>query len=511
MSSSPVIAKNALFLSLRMVVVMAISIYTSRVFINVLGVEDYGISGVVGGFISMLSFLSPTLANGIQRFYNFEIGKGNSNNGVSEVYTSAIIIQLAWAVILILVLETIGVWYINNKMVIPVERLHAAQVLFQISMVSVFFGVMVIPYSSAVMAYEKMDYYALVSIIDVALKLAFAFTIPYVPIDKLISFGLFVSLTTVLNFILYYLYAHHKFKSLRIVPYIQWKRIKEMLSFSGWNLFGSVSLMARGQGVNMVLNLFFGPVVNAARSVAMQVSNAVQGLVANLSIAVKPQMTQSFAGGNTSRSLQLMYSMSKLSFLIMLVFGVPIIVEVDFLLRVWLGNAIPEHADTFIIWTIVVNIINNLHAQLSNMVFSIGKLRNYEVSFAILNILILPLSYIALMMGAEPEITYLIYFIVMIITLFVSLHVLSRLIDFSIKVYIRNILLPLIVVAVSSIVFTLIPVFLMPQGWLRLFVSTGLCLITSLPTFYFIGLDKKEKELVVMGYRVMKNKLRRNK
>lgn len=511
MSSNSVIAKNALFLSLRMVLVMAISIYTSRVFINVLGVEDYGISGVVAGFIAMLSFLSPTLANGIQRFYNFEIGKGNEKKGVSEVFTCALLIQLTWALLLILLLETIGVWYINNKMVIPECRLHAANVLFQISMVSVFFGIMRIPFSSAVLAYEKMDYYALVSIIDVVLKLAFAFAIPYVPIDKLISFGLFSTFTSVLNFALYFLYAHFHFKALRITPKIHWNRIKEMLSFSGWNLFGSVSLMARDQGVNMVLNLFFGPIVNAARTVAIQVSNAVQGLVSNLSVAVKPQMTQSFAGGNASRSLQLMYSMSKLSFVVVFALGIPIIFEVDFVLHIWLGEAVPEHAANFIAWTIVINMINNLHAQLSNVVFSIGKLRNYEVSFAILNILILPLSYVALKLGADPEMTYLIYFLIMLVTMIVSLYILSRLIDFSIKDYFKKVIMPLIIVAAVSLPFPFLSVSFLPNGWLRLLVTTFACFITFLPCFYFIGLDNKEKDLVRMGLQMMKNKFKRNK
>lgn len=507
MSNNTVIAKNALFLSMRMVLVMLISIYTSRVFINVLGVEDYGISGVVGGFITVLSFLSPSLTNGIQRFYNYEIGKGNSNNGVAEVYTSALFIQLTWALLLIVILETIGVWYINTKMVIPQDRLHAAQVLFQISMVSVFFGVMTVPYSSAVMAYERMNFYALVSIFDVVLKLLFAFAIPHVPIDKLVSFGIFGAFTGVLNFALNYLYARHCFKELKILPGINWHRIKEMLSFSGWNLIGSVSLIARGQGVNMVLNFFFGPIVNAARSVAEQVANAVQGLVMNLSVAVKPQMTQSYAGGNSSRSLQLMYSMSKLSFIFMFALGVPIIIEVEFVLHVWLGEAIPAHADRFIIWTLVVNIINNLHTQLSNIVFSIGKLRDYEVSFAILNVLILPLSFFAFWLGFEPEMTYMIYFGIMIVTLFVSLFILSRLIDFSVYDYLRRVLLPLLIVASISIVFSLIPKLFMQQGWLRFIVTASVCLLFSLPSFYLMGLDRKEKVIVRKAFQFVRSKV----
>lgn len=509
MSNNSVIARNALFLSLRMVLVTFISIYTSRVFINVLGVVDYGISGVVGGFITVFSFLSPSFINGIQRFYNFEIGKERQGKGVSEVYTSALIIQTAWSFLLLLLLETIGIWYINAKMVIPPDRLYAANVLYQISMVSLVSGVMATPYSATVMAYERMDYYALVSIIDVVLKLAFAFAIPYVPIDKLVSFGLFGAFTSVLNFFMYFIYARRNFAAIRLTRTVKKKRIKEILTFSGWNMFGSFSLMARDQGVNIVLNLFFGPVVNAARSVASQMSGALQNLVQNLTVAVKPQMIQSHASGNSSRSLQLMYSMSKLSFIFMLALGIPIMFEVDFILNIWLGNAIPEHANTFIIWIILTNIVNNLHAQLSNMVFAIGKLKAYELTFSVLNFLILPLSYFALYIGGVPEVAFVIYFVIMVITMFVSLYILSRLMDFSISLYVKKVLYPILKVSVLSIILPVLVVYQMPQGWSRLLVTTFVCLAVALPVFYLTALDEKEKEMVNKGYKMIVRRIKK--
>lgn len=489
------LAKNTIFLSIRMIFVMFVSLYTSRVFLHSLGVDDFGINNVVCGFVAMFSFLNTSLSNGIQRFYNSEMSK-SGDEGVKLVYNSALLIQGGIAILVILLLETIGIWYINNKMVIPVERLSTAMWIYQFSVISSVLVIMQTPYSAAVMAYEKMNYYAIVGIVDVMLKLGLALAIPYVSGDHLLFYGAMMLCISISSFMMYVGYAKVMFPSLKIKLELQHGLLKHMITFSGWNFFGTFACMVREQGLNMVLNLFFGPVVNAARGIAYQVSSALQGFVSNISVAAKPQMVSSFAEGNAERTLKLMYSMSKLSFFILYLMAVPVCLEIDYILHLWLGDVVPQHTANFVVLVILTNFMNNLNAPLSNVVYATGKMRNYEVTFSVINILIIPVAYVALEMGLPPEAAFFSYFVMTIIVQIGCLYVLRTIIKISLTDYFYRLCCPLLIFSVVAIPLPYIVSYIMPVGFLRLLLVTMFTGIVAVGVFYWIGLDHKEKKMI---------------
>ncbi len=290
------IAINSIYMSIRMVFVLCITLYTTRVVLDALGIVDYGIYNVVCGFASMFTFLNTSLSNGIQRFFNFEYGK-KGIDGAQKVYNAGLLIQIILAIIIIISCETIGVWYLYNKMVIPPDRIIAAMWVFQFSILSFVFVILKAPYSASVMAHEKMGFYSVLSIIEVVFKLAIVLLIPYLPGDSLIIYGVLFALISFIDFFSFYLYSKINFEEIKINKSFDKCIIKSMLGFSGWNIFGSFSNMMKEQGINLVLNFFCGPIVNAARGVANQVNGGIQGFVTNILIPVRPQIIQSYASG----------------------------------------------------------------------------------------------------------------------------------------------------------------------------------------------------------------------
>lgn len=489
------IAKNTLFLSLRMVFVLFVSLYTSRVFLNVLGIEDYGISNVVAGFVSMFSFLNTSLANAIQRFYNSELGK-NGKAGVTNVYNTSLIIQSLIALCVVVLLETIGLWYFYEKMVIPIDRLNIAFWLFQFSTISAVLVIMQSPFTAAVMAYERMNTYAIISILEVVLKLGFALALPFISIDKLLMYGAFYMILSILNFLLYFIYCKKEFKELYFRRLYDKIMFKDMISFSGWNLCGTFACMAREQGLNLVLNLFFGPVVNAARGIAYQVSGALQGFVTNLSLAAKPQMVQSFATGDSYRTMKLMYTMSKLSFIFLYVLSVPVILNINYILHMWLGDVVPEHAANFVVLVIVTNFMNNLNAPLSNVVYATGKMRNYEITFSVINLLIIPTSFIILELGAPAEAAFIVYLVMTVFVQLGCLLVIRTLVNLSLRSYAINLIVPIIVLAGATFPLMYGIHILLPNNLISIGLEYLAITILSSILFYYVVLDAAEKNIV---------------
>lgn len=494
-NQNTIIAKNTLFLSLRMVFVLFVSLYTSRVFLNVLGIEDYGISNVVAGFVSMFSFLNTSLANAIQRFYNAEQGK-KGKEGITIVYNTSLVIQGIIALCVVVLLESVGLWYLYEKMVIPAGRFDVAFWLYQFSTISAAIVIMQSPFTAAIMAYERMNAYAIISILEVALKLGFALALPYISVDRLLMYGAFYMILSILNFLLYFIYSKKEFKELQFHPRYNKSMFKDMISFSGWNLCGTFACMVREQGLNMVLNLFFGPVVNAARGVAYQVSGALQSFVSSLSLAAKPQMIQSFATGDSSRTIKLMYTMSKLSFIFLFVLSVPIILNIDYILHLWLGNVVPDHAANFVILVIITNFMNNLNAPLSNVVYATGQMRNYEITFSVINILIIPISFIVLKFGAPAEAAFLVYLIMTIFVQVGCLFVIRTLVAISLRYYVKALILPIAIVAciTSPLMYEihyLLPKNLICIGFEYIAVTFLACVL-----FYYVALDAAEKSIL---------------
>ena len=489
------IAKNTLFLSLRMVFVLLVSLYTSRVFLNVLGVVDYGISNVVAGFVSMFSFLNNSLANAIQRFYNAELGK-SGKIGITKVYNTSLIIQGAISLCVLALLESIGLWYLYEKMVVPDDRFNVAFWLYQFSAISTAFVIMQSPFTAAVMAYERMNAYAAISIFEVILKLAFAFALPYINIDRLLMYGAFYMVLSILNFLFYFIYCKAEFKELHFQRVYYKSMFKDMISFSGWNLCGTFACMAREQGLNMILNVFFGPVVNAARGVAYQVSGALQSFVSNLSLAAKPQMVQSFATGDSSRTMKLMYAMSKLSFIFLYILSIPIILNINYILKLWLGNAVPDHTAGFVVLVIITNFMNNLNAPLSNVVYATGQMRNYELTFSTINLLIIPISFFVLKFGAPAEAAFVVYLTMTIFVQIGCLLVMRKLVSLSLAHYFYGLIVPIVIVSAVTLPLLYGIHRILPHNLIGIGIEYITIIILAGVLFYYVVLDAAEKSVV---------------
>ena len=489
------IAKNTIFLYIRMILVLLVSLYTSRVVLQTLGVVDFGIYNVVAGFVSMFAFINTSISNGIQRFYNYSIGS-KTENGIQKVYITAIFIQLIIAIIIFVLLETIGLWYMNFKMNIPEDRFVAALWVFHCSILSTIFLMMQIPYSASIMAYEKMNYYAIVGVIDVLLKLLIAFILPFFPIDRLQLYGLLILFVSVLDFLLYFGYAKVYFKELKFHFFFDRKLFTSMLGFTGWNIFGTFAFMIKGQGLNVLLNFFFGPVVNAARGIASQVMNGLQGFSANILTAFRPQLIQSYAENNHERVRTLFFSESKISYLMLLLISTPIMIDIDYILDMWLGDGMaPDYTKSFTILILVNTLISAFHQPLTHIVHATGKQKVFQLTNALLVCSILPVSWLFLKLGYDPNSVFIISLIITALNICVCIRVVQNLFYFSIKSYLSQVILPCLV---TSLLLPIIPLcieFFMTSGILRLIVILFAEIAIGIPIIYFCALNADEKNL----------------
>ena len=478
-----------------MVIVLIINLFTTRIVLKALGVVDYGVYNVVCGFVAMFGFLNTSMSNGIQRFFNYEYGK-NGEDGANRVYCSSLYIQGALALIIVVLVEAIGVWYLHNKMVIPVERLEAAEWIFQFSVLMFVLGIMQAPYSAAVTAHERMDFYAIVSVLDAVLKFGIAYLIMIASSDRLILYGLLMASISLINIVIYFIYCKLNFKEIHFKPVFDKGMLKSMLGFSGWNLFGSFSNVMADQGINLVLNFFFGPVVNAARGVAQQVNGAVQSFVSNISMPVRPQVTQSYAKGDISRMMNLTYSVSKVTCGIVLVLAIPASLEIDYLLHLWLEDNVPDHTSVFTIIVLLTSIVTNLNWATSGVVHATGIMRNYQILGSVLRVGSIPLAYFLLKIYQIPSLALLSVLFCQLLAHAVGLFVVRSLVGMPIWDYIKKVVYPIVRVMVIATVILLLLHWLMPYGLFRLLVVSFSSLIVVVTLFYFLGLNDNEKTIV---------------
>lgn len=502
-SSNKRIAKNTVFLYIRMGLVLVVSLFTTRIILRALGVEDYGIQNVVSGFVTMFAFLNTSMSNGIQRFYNFSLGKKDTYT-VTDVYNTALLIQGLLAIVLLVLLETVGLWYMYNKMVIPEERFVAALWVFQFSVASLVVLVMQIPYSAAIMAYERMDYFAYVSIFDVFAKLGVAYAVMYSSTDKLIFYGALNLFVAICGFLLYFIYAKKHFKELIITRKQTQPLFKPMLSFSGWNVFGSFAYMIKSQGLNMLLNLFFGPVVNAARGVSNMVMSAMQGFQSNIVIAFRPQLVQSYASGEINRVKNLFYSLSKFSFVMLSLLSIPVIMELNLILKVWLGDSVPDYTIPFTVLVLVNMVISSLNTPVSQVVHATGKMRNYQVGTSIVICLILPAAWVALKLGCDPTSVYWVSLLLTIINQAVCNLLLKKVFSYSIREYCRCVIVPCVLFSIVATIVPYIITIIMDESIIRAILLLIISLLTSGAAAYFIVFNDSERQMVLSFIKKLK-------
>ncbi len=489
------IAKNSIFMSIRMVIVLLITLYSTRVVLEVLGVEDYGIYNVVCGFVSMFAFLSTSMSNGIQRFFNFELGR-NGEEGAKNVYNTAIYIQLILIIIILICSESFGIWYINNKMVIPAERLFAANWIFQFSLLSFIFIIIQAPYTAAVIAHEKMDFYAVVSILDAFLKLCIVFLIPYLKGDDLIWYGILLASVSLMNFVLYFTYCKRKFTEIVFEKGFDKQMFKSMLGFSSWNVFGSLSIMMKEHGINLVLNLFFGPIVNAARAVAHQVNAGINSFVSNITMPVRPQVTQSYAKGNIDRSLSLTYSVCKLSCFFFFMIAFPICLEVNRVLDIWLVGNAPKYSNIFVVIVLATTFTSNLHSSISNLVHATGEMKKFQLYTSAIKLCSVPLAYYLLKFYNYAPLALYVVLITDLLAHYVGCLVLSKITDFPLNKYLTKVIFPILAVVIVSGAIISVAYYCLPNTVLRFILIVIISIVITSIGAYCIGMNQSEKQLV---------------
>lgn len=506
-SANKRIAKNTIFLSIRMVIVLLVNLYTTRVVLQALGVVDYGVYNVVCGFVAMFGFVNTSMSNGIQRFFNFEYGK-NGEKGARKVYGTSLYIQGVLALITIALIEFVGWWYFNNKIVIPVERITAGKWIFQFSILTLLAGIVQAPFSAAVTAHEKMNFYAVLSVIDVIFKLGCAYAVKYMSGDRLVIYGALIATISCFNLIIYVIYCKKNFREITFDMGLDKKLFMKMFGFSGWNLFGTFSNVIENQGINLLLNFFFGPIVNAARGVATQVNGGIQNFVSNITMPARPQVIQSYAMGITSRTINLTFSVSKVSSLIILTLAIPISLEIDFILHLWLGNNVPEHTDVFTILIISTSFFNTLQSSLSTIVHATGKMKKYQLSCSAVRVSSIIIAFIAVHFYKTPEIPMLVVLVLTMLVLVVSLLIVHQLIDMSVEHYFKEIILPLFFLLIFSLAI-LMPIHsFLSEGFGRFIIVLVLNTILVCTMSFNFVFSNDERALIRLVFNSMINNLK---
>lgn len=485
---------------------MLVSLYTSRVVLNTLGVEDYGIYNVVGGFVAMFGFLNGAMSGATQRFLAYEIGKKN-NIQLYNVFSMSVNIHYILALIILLLLETIGVWFLNTQLTIPYERLIAAQWVFHFSVFTSLISFVSVPYNAIIIAHERMNVFAWVSIIEVFLKLLIVFMLQWFGFDKLKLYAVLMFSVSLVIRLIYGIYCKQNFSESKFRFFWDINLFKTLISYAGWNLWGNMAFVIEGQGVNILLNIFFGPIVNAARGIAFQVKSAVQLFASNFQIAINPQIIKSYASDDLKYMHQLIFKGAKYSYFLLFVISLPILLETEIILRLWLNN-VPEYTVIFtrlVIINILIDIISN---TLTSASYASGNIRLFQTVIALLMMLNLPVSYFFLKLGFQPEITMYISIFISIIALFARLKIVNGLIKLKVKDFIKIVLLKITSVTfIASFIPFLMTRFL-SESLFRLFLSLILSFTSVLIVVYYIGIEVKEREFVKIKTKKIINKLR---
>ena len=485
------IAKNTLMLYIRMLFTMAVSLFTSREVLQTLGVEDYGVFSVVGGVITMFAFINGGMVSSTQRYLNFEIAKGNAER-LRSVFNTALQIHALIALIIIILGETVGLWFLMEKLVIPEERMAAAMWVYQCSIIACAVNILSVPYNADIIAHEKMSAFAYISILDVILKLVIVYLLVVSPIDKLIVYAILTLLVQLLIRYVYTRYCNKHFQE----SFVEWKLNKplfnEMLSFAGWSFWGNLSAILYTQGLNMMLNIFFGPVVNAARGIAVQVQSAVHQFVSGFQTALNPQITKNYASGDLEQMHSLMFRSARFSFLLLFFISLPVLIETEFLLTLWL-KSVPENAVIFTQIMICISLIFTTANPCAIANQATGKVKVYQVVEGSILLTILPISYMVLRHGSPAYSVFIVHFCVESVAQFTRMYMLRKLINLPLRQYFRNIYLPIVTTVSIAIILPIMVHMQMVNGWLR-FIAVGFTCILSVGTnAFFFGLSKSER------------------
>ena len=496
------IAKNTVMLYIRMLVMMVVTLITSRIYLRTLGETDFGIQNIVSGIVLAFTFISSTMQIATQRFLNYEMGKGDEKS-VSKIFNVSLLLYLIISLGIIVLSETIGLWFLNNKMNIPSDRMVAANWVYQFAIASFVFQMLRIPYNATIIAYEQMNFYAYFSIFEAILKLGAAFLVIYIPFDKLILVSLFTMIVYLAITICYMIYCNLHYTITKIKLYWDTKTIKKLSSFSGWSLYGSACIMGSNQGVDIVINLFWGVTVNAALGIASQLSHAINQLVSNFQVAYNPQLVKLYSQERFHEFFLLIQRSSKFSFFLLLYAFIPLFFCSDYILELWLGKY-PAYTLEFVRLMLIYVLIDSLQAPLWLSVIATGKIKQYHLITGTILLLNIPIIYLLMSLGLSPLYAWGCRIFISVILFIIRLLYLHKIVGFVIFDYLKTTILPAILVLSISILFPIYisNAFFGLKNLIIVFFST--LIIVSLLIFS-IGMKKNEKASAI---RIIKNTLK---
>lgn len=488
------IAKNTLLLYLRMIIVMLVGLYTSRVILQVLGVTDYGVYSAVGGVVTMFSVLSSSLSSAISRYLTFELGRGDKER-LKKVFSSSLNVQCFISFVILLLGIFAGGWFLNAKMNIPADRMDAANWVLYCVLVSFAVGLISVPYSASIISHERMSVFAYMSILEVTLKLLIVYALYLSPYDKLKSYAVLVLVVAILIRFIYARYCKRHFEECTYHRVFDKDLLKDMTKFASWNFMGNSAWIFNNQGVNILINIYFGVVLNAARGIASQVEGLAMHFVSNFMTALNPQITKSYASGNLADMHQLICRGARFSFYLVMFFAIPICFETERILYLWLGK-LPDYSVVFIRMTFMSTMCSVLGYTLVTAQLATGRIKKYQIIMTIIGVWVFPLTWLAFKLGGDAVWAYIIFFVIYFILIFVRIYLVKDLIKLPWQVYIKGVLLRCMIVLLVA----LIPPFLVwiwiPSSILRFILLCVISFISSITVVYWLGMQPAEKVAV---------------
>lgn len=488
-----------------MLLIMVVTLYTSRVVLATLGIEDFGIFNAVGGIVAMMGFLNNSMANAVQRFLSFEIGKRNSEK-VGTLFNVSFQAHIAIAIFVFIIMEIGGVWFLNHKMNIPTDRMSAAHWVLQSSIVVSIISIIQVPYNALIIAKEQMNIYAYVSVVEVFLKLGVVYLLLLSSYDKLIVYSILYMIVTIIVIALYVVYCKRKYKESKLYFVKDMKSLRDLTGFASWNMLGEIAWIFTGQGVNILLNIFFGPVVNAARGVAYQIEGAVMKFVHSFQVAMNPQIIKTYAANLHEQTISLVYMGTRFSYYLILILSMPLYFEIDYILSIWLEEVPPMTSDfcRLILICALVQACSNLFATVAK---AYGKIRNYQLIISVILMCNFPLSYLMLHQGFSPLSTVGVAILIQAVCLLARLLLMKGMIAFSIREFLFRVLLPLLIVTFMSSIVPYIISRTMSTGLSRFFYNLIATEVVLVVIIYSLGLHQNERHFLHKAIRNIKNKL----
>lgn len=483
---------------------MVISLFTSRIILDSLGISNYGIYNVVGGFVAMFGIMSSSLTNSISRFLTFELGKADTEK-LKRVFSTSLNVMFALSLVVLLVGETVGLWFINSEINIPADRMEAANFVYQLSITTFIMGLMSVPYNASIISHEKMTTFAYIGIFEIVMKLVIVYTLYISPFDKLKTYALLLFLLSLSIRMIYGIYCNRNFKECHYSFTYDKPLLRQMTGFAGWNFLGQGAYQLNGSGVNLLINIFFGVTLNAARGIAGQVNNAVSQFISNFMVALSPQITKSYAAGELAEMHKLVFRGAKFSYFLCLFFLIPICLETEYILDLWLVK-VPDYTVSFVRWTLYITAVNIFSGTLITALHATGNIKRYMIIVGMVEVSNFPLTYIAFRFGANPLYSYYIYFGVYLVLMFLRLYLIKDLIRMSGRRYIREVYVKSAMVSAVSAIPPLLVMFAMPSGIMRLLTVCIVSAISTVGSVYVFGFANDEKTMLANWAR---NKWRR--